>query len=120
MPNENTSLKNVTPAGDSNTTHKMIIGKINTYRHPLLIVAGFLLVLLVWITATGKSGGQQLQPSANEIAEGAVALADHQVHTANVAIAIDIFDLGVVEGCMGTCAKYCIDCPKWCTPKHCN
>eukprot|EP00751_Fragilariopsis_kerguelensis_P035118 CAMPEP_0170938576 /NCGR_PEP_ID=MMETSP0735-20130129/21296_1 /TAXON_ID=186038 /ORGANISM="Fragilariopsis kerguelensis, Strain L26-C5" /LENGTH=43 /DNA_ID= /DNA_START= /DNA_END= /DNA_ORIENTATION= len=43
MTNENTSLKNTTLAGDSNTTHGMVIGKSNTYQRTFLIVAGSLL-----------------------------------------------------------------------------
>eukprot|EP00751_Fragilariopsis_kerguelensis_P008669 CAMPEP_0170797142 /NCGR_PEP_ID=MMETSP0733-20121128/25383_1 /TAXON_ID=186038 /ORGANISM="Fragilariopsis kerguelensis, Strain L26-C5" /LENGTH=50 /DNA_ID=CAMNT_0011147845 /DNA_START=89 /DNA_END=238 /DNA_ORIENTATION=- len=49
MLNENTSLKNAATAGDSNTTNKMVIGKIITYQRTLLIVAGSLLALLVLI-----------------------------------------------------------------------
>ena len=49
MPTESTSLKNVTPTGDSNTSNEMVIEKKNTYQRPLLIVGGSLLALLVWI-----------------------------------------------------------------------
>jgi len=87
MPTENTSLKNVTPAGDSNTTDEMVIGKINTYQRTFLIVAGSLLTLLVWIAITGTSGGQYLTSSAAEITKGgAGALAEYHVDTANSAL----------------------------------
>merc|ERR1712238_328888 len=86
MLSENTSLKNTTPAGDSNTTNEMVIGKINTSQHTLLIVAGSLLALLVLIAVTGTSGGQHLQSSVHEIAKVAVALADYQVDSSNLAL----------------------------------
>jgi len=66
MPTENTSLKNVTPTEDSNTSNEMDIGKSNTYQRTFLIVAGSLLALLVVIAVSGKSGGQYLQSSAQE------------------------------------------------------
>jgi len=111
MPTENTSLKNATPAGDSNTTNEMVIGKMNTYQQTFLIVAGSLLALLVLIAAADTSGGQHLQLSANEIAEGAVALADYQVDSANLALTKDIFGQGAAEndeGCI--CSPYVIGC----------
>ena len=74
MSTKNTSLKNVTLAGDSNTTNEMVIGKINTYQRTFLIVAGSLLALLVLIAVAGTSGGQHLQSSAHEDAVGAFAL----------------------------------------------
>ena len=99
-------MKNATPAGDSNTSNEMVIGKINTYQRTFLIVTGSLLVLLVLIAAAGTSGGQHLQPSAHEIAKGAVALADYQVDSANVALTKDIFDLGAVsQNDEGICNK---------------
>eukprot|EP00751_Fragilariopsis_kerguelensis_P028285 CAMPEP_0170868074 /NCGR_PEP_ID=MMETSP0734-20130129/23287_1 /TAXON_ID=186038 /ORGANISM="Fragilariopsis kerguelensis, Strain L26-C5" /LENGTH=52 /DNA_ID=CAMNT_0011245665 /DNA_START=83 /DNA_END=237 /DNA_ORIENTATION=- len=49
MPAENTSLKNTTLAGDSNTTAEMVTGKSNTLHRPFLIIAGSLLALLVLI-----------------------------------------------------------------------
>ena len=65
MPSENTSLKTVTPAGESCTTDEtVIIGKINTYQRTFLIVAGSLLALFVLIAATDKSSVGQFQPSA--------------------------------------------------------
>ena len=63
----------------------------------MLIVIGSLLALLVWIAATGTSGGQHLQSSAHEIAEGAVALAGYQVDSANLALTEDIFGLGAAK-----------------------
>ena len=74
MPTENSSLKITAPDGDSTTTNEMVIGKSNTYQRTFLIVAGSLLALLVLIVVAGTSGGQHLQSSAYEIAEGAVAL----------------------------------------------
>ena len=96
MPTEDTSLKNTTPAGDSNTTNEMV-GKINTYARTFLIVAGSLLILLVLIAVQGTSGGQHLQSSAHEITEGTVALAEYQVNSANLAHTKDIFGVGAVE-----------------------
>jgi len=123
MPTEKTSLKNVIPVGHSNTTNEMVIGKSNTYQHPFLIIAGSLLVLLVWVAVAGKSDGTHLKSSAYEIAEGAGALLDYQVDTVNSALAKDIFDVGAVsenevgvgsccsggcscESCYGGCASH--------------
>jgi len=97
MPTENTSLKNVTPAGDSNTTDEFDLGKINTYQRHFLIVAGSLLVLLGLITVTGTSGGQHFNSSTQEIAKGVDALADYQEDTANLALTKDIFGTGAVS-----------------------
>mmetsp|Transcript_58518 Transcript_58518/g.67480 ORF Transcript_58518/g.67480 Transcript_58518/m.67480 type:complete len:125 (-) Transcript_58518:466-840(-) len=120
MPTENTSLKNTTPAGDSNTTNEMVMGKINNYQRTFLIVAGSLLALLVLIAVAGTSGGQHLQSSSDKIAEDAVALADYQVDSANLALTKDIFGVGTVseneEGdnpCF--CPPICL-CPKCCPP----
>jgi len=97
MSTENTSLKNTTPAGDSNTTNEMVIGKSNTYQHPFLIIAGSLLVLLIWLAVAGKNDGMHLKSSTYEIAEGAGALLDYQLDTVNSAITKDIFDLDAVS-----------------------
>ena len=97
MPTENTSLKNTTPAGDSNTTNEMVIGKINTYQRTFLILAGSLLALLVLIAGVGTSGGQHLQSSTHKITNGAVALADYKVDSANLALTKDIFGFGAAE-----------------------
>ena len=97
MSTENTSLKNTTPAGDSNTPNEMVIGKINTYQRTFLILAGSLLALLVLIAVVGTSGGQHLQSSAHEIAASAVALADYQVDSANLALTKDNFGFGAVS-----------------------
>jgi len=97
MTTENTSLKNVTPAGDATTTNEMVIGKINTYQRTFLIVAGSLLALLVLIVVAGNNGVQHLQSSAHETAEGAVALADYKVDSVNLALTKDIFGLGAVS-----------------------
>jgi len=97
MPTEKTSFQNTTPAGDSSTTNEMVIGKINTYQRTFLIVAGSLLALLVLIAVAGPSGGQHLQSSSDKIAEDAVALADYQVDSANLALTKDIFGVGTVS-----------------------
>ena len=91
---ENTSLNNVTLAGDSSTTHEMIIKKSNTYQRTFLIVAGSLLTLLVLIAVAGTSSGQHLQSSVHEITEDADALADYQLNSANLALNKDIFVVG--------------------------
>ena len=98
MSNENTSLKNITPGGDSNTTNEMVIGKINTYQRSFLIVTGSLLALLVLIAVAGTSGGQHLQSSAHETTEGgADALAEYPVDFANLALTKDIFGVGTIS-----------------------
>ena len=98
MPHENTFLKNVLPAGDSNTTHEMVSGKGNAYQRPLLIVAGSLLALLVLIAVAGTSGDQYLTSSAAENAKGgADALAEYQVDSSNLALDKDISDVGAVS-----------------------
>jgi len=103
MPTENTSLNNVFPAVEFKTIDDMVIGKSNTYQRSFLIVAGSLLVLLVWVAVAGKSDGQPLKSSA-----GAVELADYQGDSANLALTKDIFDFGAVsqnnEGC--NCVGY--------------
>merc|ERR1712161_169747 len=108
MPTENTFLKNTTPAGDSNTTKKMVIGKINNYQRSFLIVAGSLLALLVLIAVAGKSGGQHLQSFVHEFTKGSGSLADYQVHSANLVLTKDIFGMGAVsendEGVCLTCS----------------
>ena len=71
MHTEITSLKNTTPAGNSNTTNEIVIGKRNTYQRTFLIVAGSLLALLLLIAVSGTGGGQHLQSSTNDIAKGA-------------------------------------------------
>jgi len=133
MPTEYTSLKNTAPAGDSNTTNEIVVGKINTYQRTFLIVTGSLLALLVVIAVAGTNDGQHLQSSAYEIAEGAVALADYQVESVNLALT-NIFDLDAVtessddysdegcinlgipngsyccDGCNGICSKCCSSC----------
>eukprot|EP00751_Fragilariopsis_kerguelensis_P023786 CAMPEP_0170877030 /NCGR_PEP_ID=MMETSP0734-20130129/30060_1 /TAXON_ID=186038 /ORGANISM="Fragilariopsis kerguelensis, Strain L26-C5" /LENGTH=104 /DNA_ID=CAMNT_0011259211 /DNA_START=76 /DNA_END=390 /DNA_ORIENTATION=+ len=97
MPTENTSLKNTTPAGDSNTSNKMVNGKINTYQPTFLIVAGSLLALLVGIAVANTIGGQHVQSSAHVNAEGAVALTDYQADSAILALTNNIFGLGAVS-----------------------
>ena len=97
MPTENTSLKNTTPAGDSNTTNAMVIGKISPYQRTFLIVAGSLLALLVLVAVAGTGGGQHLQSSANEIAKDAVTVTDYPADSANLALTKDIFGFGDVS-----------------------
>ena len=74
--NQNTSLENTTPAGDSNTTNEMIVRKINTYQHTFWIVASSLLALLVLLTVKGTRGGHHLQLPLQDIAESAVVFVD--------------------------------------------
>jgi len=132
MPTENTSLKNVAPARDSNTTNKMVIGEINTYQRNFLIVAGSLLALLVLIAVAGQSGGQHLQSSVPEISKGAVALEDYQVDTANSALEMDIFGMSANSGnekfcgftsgkcsCGGTCVHTCPYTHGWAITSAC-
>ena len=97
MSTENTHLTNVTPVGDSNPSVEIGIVKGNIYQRPFLIVASSLLTLLVWIAVTGKSGGHQLTPSAYEMADGAVALTDNQVDTAQSVLIKDIFRVNAVS-----------------------
>jgi len=107
MSTEHTFLKNTTLAGDSNTTNEMVIGKINTYQRTFLIVAGSLLALLVLIAVADTSGGQHLQSSTHEIAEGTVALADYQADFANSAHILDIFDKKTAAPTVGWCNCCC-------------
>jgi len=124
MPTENTSLKNTTPAGDSNTSTKMVIGKINTYQRTFLIVASSILALFVVIAVASTSGGQHLQSSTHGIAKGAVALADYQVDSSKLALTNNIFGLDAVsENDKGYCNPPCDvppcnnpDCPSYTNP----
>jgi len=94
MPTENTSLKITAPAGGSNPSVDIGILNCKSYQRPVLIAAGSLLTLAVWNTVPDMiSGGQHLQSSANEIAKDAVALADYQVDSANLALNKDIFGM---------------------------
>jgi len=110
MPTEHTSLKNTTPAGDSNTTNEMVVGKSKIYQRSFLIVAGSLLALLVLIAIAGTSGGQHLKSSTVEIIEGAVALADYQLDSANLGLTTDIFDLGAASENDEECGWGITDC----------
>jgi len=93
---ENTHLKNVTPEiGESSPSVESGIMPGNTYQRPVLIVAGSLLTLLVWIAMAGKSAGPHFQSSAHEMADGAVAVADYQVDSTNLALTKDIFGVAV-------------------------
>jgi len=104
--------KKVTPAGESNTTHGLVIGKSKTFQRPLVIVAGSLLTLLVLIVVTGTSGGQHLQSSTQMIAQEEVALRDYQLDSATLALTQDIF--GVANASEdepeGFCCPYDINC----------
>eukprot|EP00751_Fragilariopsis_kerguelensis_P009472 CAMPEP_0170805276 /NCGR_PEP_ID=MMETSP0733-20121128/31279_1 /TAXON_ID=186038 /ORGANISM="Fragilariopsis kerguelensis, Strain L26-C5" /LENGTH=135 /DNA_ID=CAMNT_0011159637 /DNA_START=101 /DNA_END=509 /DNA_ORIENTATION=+ len=94
MPTEHTHFKNATRVRDSTSTDEtVVIGKGCTYQRPLLIVACSLLASLVLIAVAGPNGGQHLQLSTNEITEGAKALADYQVDSANLALTKDIYGL---------------------------
>ena len=86
MNTETYQNKKFTPAGESNTTHEMVIGKSNTYHCSFLIVAGSLLALLVLIAVVGTSGSLYLQTSAQEIAWGTVVLANYQVGFDNLGL----------------------------------
>jgi len=70
--------KNITPAGDSNTSDDSVIVKgKNTYQSRFLIVAGSLLALLVVIAIAGPSGGQYLKSSIPDVmVEGTGALSN--------------------------------------------
>jgi len=125
MSTENTSLKITTPDGDSNTTNEMVVGKINNYQRTFLIVAGSLLALLVVIAAAGTRGGQHLQSSAPKIAGGTVALADYQVHSANLALTKNIFGGSAVSendmGCFNCLQESCDGGPACdCFPRGCS
>merc|ERR1711865_795486 len=114
---ENTSLKITALDDDSTTTSEMVIGKSNTYQRTFLIVAGSLLALLVLIVVAGTSGGQHLQSSTHEMADGTVALEDYKVDSTNLALTKDIFGLGAIseneEGC-------CNDCGVMCPSNYCS
>ena len=96
MPTENTSLKNVTPAGDSNTTHGMVIGKSNNYQRQFLIIAGSLLIYSILIAAAGKTSGYSIVYTGS-FAKSADAVLDYQVDTANSALTKDFFGLVAVS-----------------------
>ena len=88
-------MKNTTPAGDSNTTNVMIVGKSNTYQRTFLIVAGSLLAYNVLIVIAGKAAGYTVVHTDN-LAVDKGALEDHQVDATNSALAKDIFGIGAV------------------------
>ena len=91
MPTENTSLKNVTPARDSNSTAELVIGKSSIYQHLFFIVAGSLLTALFLVAVAGNSGSQHLSSSSYDPDADTGAVADYQVDTGNLALAKDIF-----------------------------
>jgi len=95
MPTENTSLKNITPAGDSNTTNEMVIGKSNTYQRTFLIVACSLLACNVLIVIAGKAAGYSIVYTGGFV-ESAGAFAEYQVDIANTALSKDMFGVGAV------------------------
>ena len=49
------------------------------------------------MAAGGKSGGQYLESSVHGIAEGASALTEHEVYSANLELIKDIFGAGAVS-----------------------
>ena len=59
----------------------------------LLLVAGSLPALLIWISITDKTGGQYLKPSLHDIGEGAGALVKYQVGTVNLALVNAVFEM---------------------------
>jgi len=113
MPTENTSLNNVSPAVEFNTTDDMVIGKSNTYQSSFLIVAGSLLALLVWVAVAGKIGGQPLKSSVHEITKSAGALAEYQEDSASLALTTNIFGMSAVSDN----DKYEYGCPFGKNPK---
>ena len=95
---ENTHLKNITPAaGDLNPSVEIGFMQGQNYQRPVLIIAGSLLTLLVWIVMIGKSAGHHFQSSTHEMADGSVSLADYQVDSTNLALTKDMFGLGAVS-----------------------
>jgi len=78
--------KNITPAGDSNTSDDSVIVKgKNTYQSRFLIVAGSLLALLVVIAIAGPSGGQYLKSSIPDVmVEGTGALSYNEMACTHV------------------------------------
>mmetsp|Transcript_39161 Transcript_39161/g.43821 ORF Transcript_39161/g.43821 Transcript_39161/m.43821 type:complete len:130 (-) Transcript_39161:92-481(-) len=95
--------------GDSNSkSEEMDTEKCNIYQHPFLIVAGSLLVLLFFVAVAGHSGGwQYLTSSVDEIAEGAVVLADYQVDTDNLELTKDMFSMSAVSKNKVECSNTC-------------
>jgi len=108
MLTENTSLKNITPTGDSNTTHEMVIGKSNTYqRHFLIVVACSALALQVLFAVAWKTAGYSLVYTR---------VLDESDST-NYALTKELFDFGAAEndevpGCVPSCASSNPAC--WC------
>mmetsp|Transcript_5190 Transcript_5190/g.5081 ORF Transcript_5190/g.5081 Transcript_5190/m.5081 type:complete len:122 (-) Transcript_5190:36-401(-) len=96
MPNENTSLKIVTPDEDHNTTHDIVIGKRYTFQHLLLIVTSSLLALLILVAVAGKTAGYSIVYTGG-FAESAGAHADYQVDTANSVLAMDFLGMGAAS-----------------------
>jgi len=100
------SYQNTKSADTGDTKSKndeVVIDNGNANKRSFLIIAGSLLALLVLVVA-GQNVGQDLSSSANDIAQGASALADYQVVTANSLLSNDIFGMGTVseneEGCV--------------------
>jgi len=97
MNSETYQNKKVITAGDSNSkSEDMDTGKSSIYQRPFLIVAGSLLASLALVAVTGKSVGHHFKLFANEIPEGAGALANNQVDTTNLALAQDIFGITAI------------------------
>jgi len=139
MSTESTHLKKIPPAGDSNTTNELVIGKGNIYQRSFLIMTSSLLVLLALVAVRGKWGGQHSKFSAHEFEKGASVLAGYQATTANSALIKDIFGIGAVseiqDGCVSPlpcpwgdicpcgksgCCNNCHGCCKNCHKQHCS
>jgi len=91
MPTENTSLKNITPTGDFNSTDKLNIGKSSIYRHPFFIVAASLLAWLVLVAVAGKGGVHYSPSSAYGSDAGTLEVANYVATIDKSALMMDIF-----------------------------
>jgi len=121
MSTESTHLKKIPPAGDSNTTDELVIGKGNIYQRSFLIMTSSLLVLLALVAVRGKWDGQLSKFSAHEFEKGASVLADYQAATADSALIKDIFGIGAVSEIPdGGCCNNCHGCCKNCHKQHCG
>ena len=63
----------------------------------MLLAAGSLPALLIWISIIDKTGGQYLKSSVHDIGEGAGALAKYQVDTVNLALVNAVFEMKRVD-----------------------
>jgi len=125
--------KQVSTTGDSHSAgQEMETGKDISnvsHKHTLLIMAGSLLALLVWIAMAGHSGGgggQYVTATLDELAKGTggVLAAEYQVDTVNSALFDkDIFSLdselgsgseGAAENCAALVAAVNPNLGSWC------